>query len=378
MLKLFNFPMSPEQASNFAPEHDAIFYTLTILTLVFTALVAGLVIFFVIRYREGTKVDRSRPIYEHLPLELAMTIVPTVLGLVVFFFGANLFVKMRTPPKDAMDIYVVGKQWMWHAQHAPSGVRENNTLHVPVGKNVKLTMISQDVIHAFYVPEFRIQYMVVPGRYTTQWFRATKPGVYHIFCNMYCGGQHSEMGGYVYAMDPKDYAKWIANGGNDLQPKTMEQRGAASYERLACGNCHEGNDTARAPSLYGLFGKTRRFTNGSSAVVDDAYFRKSLIDPHELINEGYSNTMSAYNDISEEEIMNLAAYVKSLGTSAEPKAGQPSIEPLKGEPNSGNNFAPPPNMAVGAIAHENKPVTPGPRRGNMSVGAMSTESGANR
>jgi cytochrome c oxidase subunit II len=378
MLKLFNFPMSPEQASTFAAEHDVIFYTLTILTIVFTLLVAGLVIFFVIRYREGTKVDRSRPIYEHLPLEMAMTIVPTVLGLVVFFFGARLFVKMRTPPKDSMDIYIVGKQWMWHAQHAPSGVRENNTLHVPVGKNVRLTMISQDVIHAFYVPEFRIQYMVVPGRYTTQWFQATKPGVYHIFCNMYCGGQHSEMGGYVYAMDPKDYAKWIANGGNDLQPMTMEQRGAASYDRLACGNCHEAKDTARAPSLYGFFGRTRRFTNGSSVVADDAYFRKSLIDPHEVINEGYSNTMSAYNDIDEEEILNLVAYVKSLGTSSEPKPGQPSLEPQKGEANTGNNFVNPPNMAVGALAHENKPPTPGPRRGNMSVGAMSTDSGANR
>lgn len=378
MLKLFNFPMSPEQASNFAPEHDTLFYTLTILTVVFTLLVAGLVTFFVIRYREGTKVDRSRPIYEHLPLELGMTIVPTVLGLVVFYFGASLFVKMRTPPPDSMDIYIVGKQWMWHAQHAPSGVRENNTLHVPVGKNVKLTMISQDVIHAFYVPEFRIQYMVVPGRYTTQWFRATKPGVYHIFCNMYCGGQHSEMGGYVYAMEPKDYAAWLANGGNDLKPMTMEQRGAASYDRLACGNCHEAKDTVRAPSLYGFFGKTRKFTNGSSVVADDAYFRRSMIDPHELINEGYSNTMQAYNDIGEEEILNLAAYVKSLGTSAEPKAGQPSIEPRKGEPNTGNNFVNPPNMSVGAIAHENKPATPGPRRGNMSVGALSTESGANR
>ncbi len=377
MLKLFNFPISPEQASNFAPESDAIFYTLTILTVVFTLLVAGLVMFFVIKYREGTKADRSRPIYEHLPLELGMTIIPTVLGLVMFFFGANLFIKMRTPPKDAMDVYIVGKQWMWHAQHAPSGVRENNELHVPVGKPVRLTMISQDVIHAFYVPEFRIQYMVVPGRYTTQWFTATKPGVYHIFCNMYCGGQHSEMGGYVYAMEPKEYAKWLANGGNDIKPMTMEQRGAVAYDRLACGNCHEAKDTARAPTLYGLFGRTRKFTNGTSQAADDVYFRRSLIDPHEVLNEGYDNTMSAYNDVSEEEILNLAAYVKSLGTSNEPKAGQPSSDAHKGDPNSGNNYVGAPKMAVGALANET-PKTPGPRRGNLAVGAVSTEGGTNR
>jgi cytochrome c oxidase subunit II len=377
MLKLFNFPMSPEQASNFAPEYDAIFYTLTILTLAFTLLVAGLVTFFVIRYREGSKADRSRPIYEHLPLEIGLTVIPTILGLIMFFFGARLFVNMRTPPKDAMDIYVVGKQWMWHAQHAPSGVRENNTLHVPVGKPVRLTMISQDVIHAFFIPEFRIQYMVVPGRYTTQWFTATKPGVYHLFCNMYCGGQHSEMGGYVYAMEPKDYAKWLANGGNDIKPMTMEQRGAVAYERLACGNCHEAKDTARAPSLYGFFGKMRKFKNGSSLVADEAYFRKSLIDPYELINEGYENTMSAYNDVSEEEILNLMAYVKSLGTSAEPKIGQPSIEPRKGEEFSGNNYQEPPKFSVGALAHEQTP-TAGPRKGNLAVGAIASESGANR
>ncbi|MBC8066297.1 MAG: cytochrome c oxidase subunit II [Chlorobia bacterium] len=378
MLKLFNFPLAPEQASNFAQEYDNIFYALTILTIIFTVLVGALVLFFVIRYREGSKVDRSRPIYEHLPLELAMTTVPTVLGLVVFFFGANLFVKMRTPPENAMDIYIVGKQWMWHAQHAPSGVRENNTLHVPINKPVRLTMISQDVIHAFFIPEFRIQYRVVPGRYTTQWFTATKPGVYHLFCNMYCGGQHSEMGGYVYAMEPKEYAQWLANGGNDLQAKTMEQRGAIQYDRLACANCHEVKDTARAPSLYGFFGRTRKFTNGTSAVADDAYFRKSLIDPHELINEGYENTMSAYNDVGEEEILNLAAYVRSLGTSAEPKAGSPSIEAKKGDEYTGNSYQGKPNLSVGALAHENKPTTPGPSRGNLSTGAISTEGGAKR
>lgn len=378
MFKIFTFPLAPEQASNFAVEYDTIFYILTILTVLFTTLVGAMVVFFAIKYREGSKVDRSRPIYEHLPLEIGMTVVPTVMGLIVFFFGARLFVNMRTPPDDAMDIYIVGKQWMWHAQHAPSGVRENNTLHVPVGKPVRLTMISQDVIHAFFIPAFRVQYMVVPGRYTTQWFTATKPGVYHLFCNMYCGGQHSEMGGYVYAMEPKDYSEWLSNGGMDMKPMTMEQRGALTYDRLACGNCHTGEDTPRAPTLYGFFGRNRKFSNGSSVVADEAYFRKSLIDPHEVINEGYTDTMNAYNEVSEEEILNMIAYVKSLGSSNQPGVPkQVPIEAFKGDPNTGSNFESAPSMAAGALQSEQR-VMPVPSKGNLAVGALATERGERR
>lgn len=370
-MNAFNFPTSPDSASNFAAEYDLIFMVLTVLTIVFTLLVCGLVIFFAVKYREGTKVDRSRPIYEHMVLELGWTITPLLLGLVVFFGGAHLFVRMRTVPKDAMDIYVVGKQWMWHAQHAPSGVRENNTLHVPVGKPVRLTMISQDVIHAFFIPEFRIQYHVVPGRYTTQWFTATKPGVYHLFCNMYCGTQHSEMGGYVYAMEPEEYAKWIAEGGNDVKPMSPEQRGAASFNRLGCNNCHTDKDTERAPTLMGLLGKTRKFTDGSSTVADEGYIRKSIIDPYEHITAGYQNTMSAYNTLGEEEILEMVAYVKSLGTSAEPKL-TPDSSPVKGTSTSGANYQGNPTFADGAIRHE-KPKMPGPHSRNLAVGAISTE-----
>lgn len=369
---MFNFPMSPERASNFAGEHDFIFYTLTILTIVFTVIVSGLVIFFAARYREGNKVDRSRPIYEHLPLELTWTIIPLLLGLVVFFLGARLFVSMRTPPKDAMDIYVVGKQWMWHVQHAPSGVRENNTLHVPVGKPVRLTMISQDVIHAFFIPEFRIQYHVVPGRYTTQWFTATKPGVYHLFCNMYCGTQHSEMGGYVYAMEPEAYAKWLAEGGNDVKPMTPEERGALAYNKLGCNNCHGAKDTERAPSLYTLFGKNRKFTDGTTAVADEGYIRKSIIDPYEHINAGYDRTMPTYESLNEEQILELVAYIKSLGTAAEPKGTPSTLAAGKGLETTGSNYKGNPNFSAGAIRYE-KPKMAGPHSRNLAVGAVAME-----
>lgn len=378
---MFNFPLSPPQASNFAGFYDAVFYALVALTVLFTAIVGAFVLAFAVKYRVGNKVNRARPVFENLKLELTWTIIPLILGLIMFFFGAKLFVDMRTPPKDAIEIFVIGKQWMWHAQH-PNGVKENNTLHVPVGKPVKLTMISQDVIHAMYIPAFRVQYHVVPGRYTQLWFTATKPGVYYMFCNMYCGTQHSEMGGYVYAMDPKDYAEWLSNGGEMGQALTMEQQGAKLWNKLGCnnGNCHGSVDSERGPSLNGIFGKNQRMADGSTMKVDEAYLREAILQPYNHIVAGYDNTMPAYEgQITEEDVLHLIAYIKTLGTGVAPTAPpQPGLEPTKGSVgNVPYNKQTTPTMAVGAIEAQ-QPQRPGPRPGNNSVGAMSVPPAGNR
>lgn len=307
-----NFPLAPHQASSIAYQHDVVFYTLVALTAVFTVLVYSLVIFFAVKYRRGSKVNRHRPHHENLPLEIAWTAIPTLLGLVMFFAGAKLFVEMRTSPKDAQDVYVVGKQWMWHLQHS-NGVRENNTLHVPVGQAIRLTMISQDVIHSFYIPDFRVQMHVVPGRYTTTWFKAVKPGKYPLFCSMYCGTQHSEMGGYVYAMPPEEYAKWLSNGGNNVQPMSMEERGGRLFKVLACDNCHTAASTPRGPSLYGIYGGKRPISGGETATADDAYLREAILKPANRLTAGYGPTMPEYSgQLSEEDVINLNAYIKSL------------------------------------------------------------------
>jgi cytochrome c oxidase subunit 2 len=368
---MFNFPLSPPSASNLAGEHDIIFYTLCALSLFFTTIVAVAILIFVIRYRQGTKVDRSRPVHEHLPLEITWSVIPLLLGLVVFFGGAYVFVDMRSAPKDATEIFVIGKQWMWHIQHA-NGVRENNMLHVPVGKPVKLTMISQDVIHAFYVPAFRVQYQVVPGRYTSVWFTPTKVGNYHLFCGMFCGTQHSEMVGTVVAMEPKEFAAWMANGGNDARPITMVQAGARKFAQLGCGNCHTGGDTERGPTLYGLAGTTRSFTDGSSAKADDAYLRESILNPYNRITKGYAyHTMPAYaGQISEGDVLNLLAYMKSLGTAAANTA-----EDLKsGE--MGGQAPVKPVPAVGAIGARERMTEE--QRGNISVGAINARQEGDR
>jgi cytochrome c oxidase subunit 2 len=359
-----NYPMSPPRASNFAGEVDFVFYGLCVLTLVFTVLVGALVLFFAVRYRQGTKVDRSRPVHEHLPLEISWSIIPLLLGLVMFFLGARLFVKMRTPPKNATEIFIIGKQWMWHAQHS-NGVRENNTLHVPVGVPVKLTMISQDVIHAFYVPAFRIQYHVVPGRYTMQWFTATQPGEYHLFCGMMCGTQHSEMVGTVVAMEQKDYSQWLANGGNNVVALSMEQRGAKSFSVRGCNNCHSGADTEHGPTLYGIAGRPRRMQDGSTVTADDSYLRESILNPYNRLTAGYTQTMPVYgenNSISEDEVLDLIAYIRNIGG----PAAVTSAEPMKGETNK--TLTAPTVSAVGAIGDRVNP----PAK-SLAVGAMNKQ-----
>jgi cytochrome c oxidase subunit 2 len=347
---VFNAPVAPQQASNFSGYHDAIFWTLTGLTAVFTVLVFTLVIVFAVRFRRGTKVDRSRPHHENLPLELTWSGIPLLLGLVMFFFGADLFIKMRVPPADAQEIFVIGKQWMWHIQH-PNGVREMNTLHVPVGKPVKLTMISQDVLHAFYIPDFRVQMHVVPGRYTQLWFTATKAGRYPLFCGMYCGTQHSEMGGSVYAMDAKEYAAWLANGGNNPEGLTLAQKGGKLYKVLGCdaGSCHGPANTPSAPSLYGLYGGTRQHTDGSSARVDEAYIREAILRPWNRLTAGYENTMPMYEgQVAEEDVLALTAYIRSLATVGG-DAGIPEAQKGQAGPSSGPGAT---TLSVNAIESE--------------------------
>ena len=370
-MNLANFPFSPPAASNFASEMDSLFYAILGLSVLFAVVTFFFVVFYAFKYRAGSSADRSSPVYENMKMELVWIAVPTLLAIGFFGWGAKVYADTRVPPKDAKEIYVVGKQWMWHIQH-PNGVRENNTLHVPIDTDIKLTMIAQDVIHDFYIPAFRVQFMVVPGRYTQMWFRPTMIGKYHLFCNMYCGAQHSEMGGTVIVMSKKEYADWLANNGSTRQNLSPAQAGEKLFTRIGCANCHGPVDVPpRAPTLRNLFGQVREMDNGQKFIADETYIREAILRPSEKIRKGYSNTMPTYDkQLSEEEVLALLAYIKAGAIPGMPAtnfaAGTPGYQAqVNGKAGLNSNA-----LEYNAEIADGTPTT----RGNsLAVGAMAAE-----
>jgi len=226
-------------------------------------------------------------------------------------WGALLYFRIYDPPANAMNIYVVGKQWMWKAEH-PGGQHEINSLHVPTGRPVQLTMISQDVFHSFSIPDFRVKREVIPGRYTTVWFNATTPGTYHIFCTQYCGTQHSGMIGEVTAMTPEDYQKWLDGSTSGM---SLAQNGERLFASMGCNACHSGNAAARGPNLAGVYGSKLTLTSGSQVLVNDAYLRDAILNPSQHITAGYAPIMPTYQgQISEDGLIDLVEYIKTMQT----------------------------------------------------------------
>ncbi len=307
-------PFFPEQASTFAGSVDSLYAYLVAVTAFFSLLIAVLIVYFAVKYRRRSEDYIPGPVHGGIALEIIWSVIPLGLSLIMFAWGAQIFFTQSKPPADSMEIYVTGKQWMWKLQHM-EGVREMNELHIPVGRNIKLTMTSEDVIHDFYVPAFRTKSDVVPGRYSTEWFRATKPGKYHIFCAEYCGTRHSNMIGWVYVMEPKDYEAWLSGGGNQ---GSMAQKGEALFQQMGCVNCHLSDGAGRCPNLVGIWGK-QQHTNVGAVVADAAYVRESILNPSAKVVEGYQNIMPTFQGIvSEEGVQQLIEYVKSIGPTAGP------------------------------------------------------------
>lgn len=311
----------PEQASTLASQVDSLLFFLLAITVFFTVLIASLIVVFMIRYRRRREDEIPESVHGSLALEIGWTVVPFVIVMVIFFWGASLYATIRRPPDNAINVNVVGKQWMWKLQHM-EGRREINELHVPVGQPIKLTITSEDVIHSFYVPAFRIKMDAVPGRYNIAWFEATKPGTYHLFCAEYCGTIHAGMIGRVIAMEPQAFEAWLqgpgaeAGGAPGAAKTSPVDAGKALFTAKGCATCHVGA-SGLGPQLTGVFGATRKFQGGGEAVADDAYIRESILMPQAHVVEGYPPIMPTFQgQLSEENIMNLIAYVKSLSATA--------------------------------------------------------------
>ncbi len=249
-------------------------------------------------------------------LEVGWSVIPLVIMLTMFVWGTKVFFNIYRPPADAVRYSAVGKQWMWKFQH-PTGQREINTLHVPVGLPIRMDLQSEDVIHSFYVPAFRVKQDAVPGRVTSVWFQATRPGTYHLFCAEYCGGEHSRMIGSVVVLEPREYENWLAGA---TAGQTMAESGAALFNSLACVTCHRAAaDTpagtlVRGPSLEGVYGNQVRLADGRTIIADDEYLRESIVNPQAKILAGWEPVMPTFQgQLTEEQISQLIAYVRSLG-----------------------------------------------------------------
>ena len=302
-------PLFPDQASNFATVVDLLYLFFVVVSAVFTIGIFIAVFYFAVKYRRRS--DTEIPVATHtgMLLEIVWSVIPFGLTMIMFGWGASIFFKESRPPDDATPMYVVGKQWMWKFQHL-DGHREINELHVPVGRKVKLTMTTEDVIHSFFVPAFRIKLDVVPGKYSTLWFEPTKAGRYHLFCAEYCGTSHSGMIGWVEVMEAPEYQAWLGGG---AEGGSLSAAGEKLFQQLACNTCHKADGTGRGPALQGVFGKQVQLANGQKAVADEGYVRESITNPKAKIVSGYQPIMPTFQgQVSEEQLLQLIAYVKSL------------------------------------------------------------------
>jgi cytochrome c oxidase subunit II len=303
-----DFPLFPEQASSVSPLVDGLYLGLVAITGIVSLLIWIAIFYLAVKYRRRPDNELAQEQEPPVALEMAWTIIPTIIFVLIFVAGAWVFFRINRVPANALEVYATGRQWMWKFQH-PTGQREINSLHVPVGRPVKITMASEDVIHSLWFPAFRVKADVIPNRFRTMWFEATKTGTYHIFCAEYCGTQHSGMIGSVVVMEPTEYQRWLAGGSEG----SLASQGEQLFAKYACNTCHMDMATGRGPVLAGLYGKSRPLTNGQVVVADDNYIRESILNPAAKVAAGYQPIMPTFQgQVSEDDLIRLLAYVRSI------------------------------------------------------------------
>jgi cytochrome c oxidase subunit 2 len=314
---MFDIPLFPERASTIAGEVDALYFFLVGLSGFFALLIATLIVAFAIRFRRRHADEVGAQVHGGLLLEIGWTVIPFIITMVIFFWGAKVYFAMANPPDETLNIYVVGKQWMWKVQHV-TGQREINELHVPVGRPVRLIMTSEDVIHDFSIPAMRIKADVIPGRFVQIWFEPTNAGTYQIFCAEYCGTQHSAMIGRVSVMEPAAYQAWLSGG---TAEGSLASRGEKLFADLACNTCHRPDARGRGPWLAGVFGHSVQLQDSSVVTADENYLRESIMQPAAKVTAGFQPVMPAFQGlITEEQLLALIEYVKSLSPAEQPQA----------------------------------------------------------
>jgi cytochrome c oxidase subunit 2 len=332
---------TPPQASTVAGQVDALMLFLLVVSSAITLTIFTCIVVFCVRYRRRPGNEISQRVRHSGPIEVAWTVIPAVLAMVPFVWGATLYLEEAQPPGNSMEVYVVAKQWMWKTQQ-PDGQAEINALHVPLGQSIKLTMTSQDVIHSFSVPAFRLKADVLPGRFTTLWFQPTQPGDFPLYCSEYCGTDHSAMLGTITVMRPADYAAWLTSGATAANSPAAT--GRELFRRYACVDCHE---TGRAPNLQGVFGQPVLLSDGTSVIADENYLRESILAPAAKVVGGYQPIMPSFaGQLSADELIDLIVYIKSIGA-LPAGAGPPPPAPGRAVPGPSPSPVPVGRMAGG-------------------------------
>ncbi len=318
-----NLPLWPVRASTLADRTDALMIFMLAVTGFFTVMIFVLVFAFAMKFRRGrhpvaTQIEGSDT------LEATWTLIPLGIFMIMFIWGASIYMSWAQPPKDAEEIFVVGKQWMWKFEH-PEGQREIDQLHVPLGRAIRLTMISQDVIHGMFLPEFRVKQDVLPGRYSVTWFQTTKAGHYHLYCHEYCGTMHAGMIGEVVVMEPAAYQAWLSGGNAE---GSLASTGQKLFQQLGCSTCHRFDTQGRGPNLVGVYGKPVLLDDGRTVTADDNYIRESILNPGAKVVAGFKPIMPTFQGIvNEEQLLSLVAYIRSISQpqQSEPVSNRPAV-----------------------------------------------------
>jgi cytochrome c oxidase subunit 2 len=344
-MMLADFPLFPEQASTFAGPMDTLFIFLCVLTGGVSLLVFLVIFYLAVKYRRTPENQLAQDYEPPKALEITWIVVPAIIFMGIFVWGSWVYFELARVPDNALEIYATGKQWMWKFQHA-TGQREINTLHVPVNRAVRITMASEDVIHSLFFPYFRTKMDVLPNRYRTMWFQATKTGRYHIFCAEYCGTLHSGMVGWVEVMEPTAYQQWLAGGSEG----SLASQGEKLFQKYACNTCHTNDSTGRGPALIGLYGNNVTLSDNSIVKADDNYIRESILNPRAKVVKGFSPIMPTFQgQVSEEDLLKLLSYVKSLG------AQRQAVMPVETQQSFQTNAGAPTNPGAGVTPQAQPP-----------------------
>ena len=302
----------PVQGTDYATRTDDLFLFILLVSTFFFLLVVGLIFYFILRYRRRGPGEVTPHITHNFKLEVLWTAVPLAIVMVIFAWGFRGYMDMSVAPAGALEIQVTAKQWVWQFEYA-NGTRTINEIHVPVGKPVKLVMSSEDVIHGFYVPSFRIKADVLPNRYTSLWFTPTREGVHLLMCTQYCGAGHSRMEGKIYVDSDAKYQNWLENGDQGAQAMPLKDLGAQLYSSRGCIACHSLDGTrGQGPSFKGIWGETHEMAGGQSVVVDENYVRESILQPQAKIRDGFKGIMPTFQGVlRDREIQALIEFIKS-------------------------------------------------------------------